>query len=468
MKTECKQESFEYQGVNRRRVESDFEGGDITSDGGGLLIRETGERLGILSRFSDCFEDFRNPDLIEHTVDELVRQRVYGLVLGYGDLNDHEELRRDRGFATIVGKEDVTGESRIRERDRGIPLASDSTLNRLELTPADADEQSRYKKIRYHSGKIEEFFVEEFLRAHKKPPKEIILDLDATDSPLYGHQEQRFFHGYYDHYCYLPLYIFCGDHLLCAKLRPSNIDGAAGSVEQLEYIAGKIRAKWSKVKIIIRGDSGFAREEIMAWCEEHGIDYILGLSKNNRLKEMIADAMEEALRKHQKTGEATRVFEELRYQTLNSWSRTRRVVAKAEHLVQGSNPRFVVTSLPVKGNRARKLYEDLYCARGDMENRIKEQIPLFAQRMSTETMRANQLRLWFASAAYVVFTAFRRIALAGTDLAKAQVETVRNRILKIGALVKISVRRVYFMFASGFPYKHIYAHAMQRITQLQI
>jgi len=448
MGTECSQKSFEFQGLKSRRVVGEFTGGEITSDGGGLMIREVAERLGTLDRFSNCFEDYRNPELIEHTLGEL--------------------LRRDQGFATMVGKEDVTGESRTRERDKGNPLASDSTLNRIELTPADADEKSRYKKIRYHSGKIEEFFVEEFLRAHKKPRKEIILDLDATDSPLYGHQEGRFFHGYYDHYCYLPLYIFCDDHLLCSKLRPSNIDGAAGSVEQLEYIVAKIRERWPKVQILVRGDSGFAREEIMAWCEEHRVDYVFGLAKNERLKAHIEDAIKEAFKKCEQSGEPARVFKELRYRTLDSWSRTRRVVAKAECLPQGENPRFVVTSLPVKGHRAKKLYEQVYCARGDMENRIKEQIPLFALRMSTESMRANQLRLWFASAAYVVFTAFRRIALKGTDFETAQVETVRNKLFKIGALVKVSVRRVYFMLASGFAYKHIFALAYRRIALLQV
>lgn len=468
MNTECSQGSFEFQGLKSRRVVGEFTGGEITSDGGGLLVREVSERLGVLDRFSTCFDDFRNPHLVEHSLGELVRQRVYGLVLGYGDLNDHDELRSDQGFAAVVGKSDVTGQERPRERDKGNPLASDSTLNRLELTPADANEQSRYKKIRYHSGKIEEFFVEEFLRSYKRPPQEITLDLDATDNPLHGHQEGRFFHGYYDCYCYLPLYIFCEDHLLCSKLRPANIDGAAGSVEQLEYIVARIRERWPNVEILVRGDSGFAREQIMAWCEEHHVHYVFGLAKNDRLKASIEDAMQAAAKKCGVSGEPARVFKELLYRTLDSWSRTRRVVAKAECLPQGENPRFIVTSLPIKGNRAKKLYERTYCARGDMENRIKEQIPLFAQRMSAETMRANQLRLWFAGVAYVIFTAFRRIALKHTELEKAQVETVRNKIFKIGALVKVSVRRVYFMFASGFAYKNIFSLAYKRIALLEV
>lgn len=468
MGTECNGQRYLFQPLLSRKVEADFEGGSITSDGGGLLLRETAERLGILERFSDCFEDFRNPHLIEHTVLELVKQRVYAIALGYGDLNDHNDLRRDYGLATLVGKSDVTGANRKRGRDKGIPLASDSTLNRLELTKADASEEERYKKIRYHSGLIEEFFVNEFLRSAGKQPKEIILDLDATDNPLHGNQEGRFFHGYYDCYCYMPLYIFCGDHLLCAKLRPSNIDGAAGSVEELEYIVGRIRKKWPKTRIIIRGDSGFAREAIMAWCEENKIHYILGLARNNRLVEAIEEELEAAEKKCKRTGESARLFKELTYQTLDSWSKARRVVAKAEHLPKGSNPRFVVTSLPKKGHGKKKLYEKLYCARGDMENRIKEQLPLFAHRNSAETMRANQLRLWFSSVAYVLFTAFRRFGLKGTEFANAQVETVRNKLFKIGALVKISVRRVYFMFASAFPYKHVFEHAYRRISKIQV
>ena len=467
MTTECSEQKYLFQELKSRKVEATFDGGDITSDGGGVLIRELSERLGILNRFAKCFEDFRNPDLIEHSVLELVKQRVYGIVLGYGDLNDHEELRRDFGFAAMVGKEDVTGAARKQQRDKGIPLASDSTLNRLELTRADADAKQRYKKIRCHAGLVEEFFVEEFIRAHRKPPKRIILDLDATDLPLHGDQEGRFFHGYYDCYCYLPLYIFCGDHPLCAKQRCSNIDASAGSIEQLECIVRLVREKWPDVRILIRADSGFAREEIMRWCEDNGIDYVLGLAKNERLKAMIVEALAEAQKISKETGKAARVFRDLQYCTLDSWSRTRRVVAKAEHLPEGTNPRCVVTSLSARSWRPKRLYENLYCARGDMENRIKEQLPLFADRMSTETLRANQIRLWFSTVAYLIFAAFRRIALKGTQLAKAQVETVRNKLLKIGALVRVSVRRVHYLFASGYPYKEIFTHAYQRIVQLQ-
>jgi len=469
MTTECNSQKYLFQDLKtQRRVEASFEGGEITSDAGGLLVGQLSERLGILERFSECFEDFRDGTRIEHSVFELIKQRVCGIVLGYGDINDHEQLRRDIGFAAIVGRSDVTGENRKRKRDKGIPLASDSTLHRLELSGADADEAERYKKIRHHRGKVEQFLVDEFVRLHKKAPRQIILDLDATHSPVHGHQENRFFHGFYDCYCYLPLYIFSGEYPLCAKLRPSNIDASAGSVRELEYIVRQIREKWSKVRIIIRADSGFAREEIMAWCEEHGVDYILGLSKNDRLKAMITDELQEALTQCEQTGKPARVFAELRYSTLESWSKERRVVAKAEHLPQGSNPRFVVTSIPEKSRKAKKLYEKLYCARGDMENRIKEQLPLFSERLSTENLRSNQLRLWFSTVAYLLFVALRKITLKGTELAKAQVETIRNKLFKIGALVQVSVRRVHFLLASGYPYRHIFDHVYRRIVQIQV
>lgn len=468
METECKSESYEFQGLLRKKVIGSFTGGDITSDGGGLLIREYSERTGILKRFSNCFEDFRQATRIEHPVEDLIKQRVLGIVLGYGDLNDHQYLRCDRGFATIVGKVDVEGKDRKRERDLGAALASDTTLNRLELTPAATSAEARYKKIRYHSGKIEEFFVDEFIRSYRRAPKEIVLDFDTKAAELHGHQEGRFFHGYYDCYCYLPLYVFCGDHLLCSKLQMSNRKACAGADDVLSCIVTQIRAAWPKVKIIVRADSGFGDEDFMRACEELKIDYVLGLKKNNRLITKIEAELKEAEKLSEQRGEAVRIFKEIRYRTLDSWTKSRRVVAKAEHLLKGTNPRFVVTSLGAQCWPGRKLYEDLYCARGDMENRIKEQIPLFAFRVSAETMRANQLRLWFASVAYVLFSGFRRTALHDTELEVAQVETIRNKLFKIGARITISVRRICFLFASGFPYQDIFNRAFHRITQIQV
>lgn len=464
MQTDCSPLQLQFQDLGRREVVTDFEAGSITSDAGALLLREVDKGTRLLQRFSDCFVDYRNPDLIEHSVRELVGQRVYAIALGYEDLNDHEDLRRDRLLATLAGKLDPTGESRRRDRDKGCPLAGKSTLNRLELTPEDAGPESRYQKVVCRGEAMDRLLVDLFLDAYPTPPEEIVLDLDATDDPVHGEQEGRFFHGYYGCYCYLPLYIFCGEHLLCARLRPSNIDASAGADRELERIVGQIRGRWPRVRILVRGDSGFAREWLMLWCEQNGVDYLFGLAKNDRLIREIATQMEWARRKHLRTGEACRKYRDFRYRTLNSWSRSRRVVGKAEHLEKGSNPRFVVTSLSKKEYKAKELYEDIYCARGEMENRIKEQqLGLFADRTSTATLRANQLRLWFSSMAYVLLSELRRVGLKGTELAHAQCSTIRTKLLKIGAIVRISVRRVWISCASGYPYRSIFLQVLSNL-----
>lgn len=392
--TQCTQETFKFQGLKEKKVEGKFNGGTITSDGGGILLREVENKRNILKRFSECFVDYRDKDSTEHSVRELVSQRIYGIALGYEDLNDHDTLRLDPLLAVISGKEDPLGLNRHKAIDKGKALAGRSTLNRLELTPEDANKSSRYKKIVYKTADIDELLVDVFLESHKEEPVRIVIDLDATDDIIYGKQEGRFFHGYYGDYCYLPLYIFCGDFLLCAKLRKSDIDASAGSKDEIERIIERIREKWPNTQIILRGDSGFAREEIMKYCDENGIDYIFGLAKNNRLNQEIEQELAEAKRLYENEKKPQRVYEDFTYKTLDSWSRERRVIGKAEYLEKGSNPRFVVTSLKKEDIDAKTLYEDEFCARGDMENRIKEQqLYLFSDRTSCETMRANQLRL---------------------------------------------------------------------------
>ncbi len=462
--TECTREQLEFHGLGRRAVVAKFDGGMISSDGGGVLLREVEQRTGILRRLAQQFTDHRNPEAIEHRVEELVAQRVLGIALGYEDLNDHDQLRADPLLAVLVGKADPSGGDRISAKDRGKALASSSTLNRLELTPAQADATHRYKKIVADPKGMDRLLTELFLEAHATPPKRIWLDLDATDDPVHGRQEGRFFHGYYRHYYYLPLYIFCGDHLLCARLRPANIDACEGSVEELERIVGQIRARWPDTEIVIRSDSGFCREPIMAWCEAEGVHYVLGLAKNDRLKRRLGAALAQARDGYARSGQATRVFEEFAYQTRTSWSQPRRVIGKAEHLAKGANPRFVVTSLPRQEADAQTLYEQLYCARGDMENRIKEQqLALFADRTSSATFRANQIRLYFASFAYVLVSALRRLGLKGTELARAQSDTIRLKLLKIGARVTISVRRVWLSLSEGYPYAGLFARVLANL-----
>jgi hypothetical protein len=463
MVTECTPTQLKFHAQEGREIVGRFDGGNITSDAGGLLLREVEKRCGIIRGFASCFEDLRNPDLIEHTVADLVGQRVYGLALGYEDLNDHDELRNDPLLAVLVGKKDPEGQDRIRPQDKGKALAGKSTLNRLELTP-EKPEGQRYKKIVMNPEAIDRLFVDVFLKAHEQAPQQIVLDVDATDDPLHGNQEGRFFHGYYNNYCYLPLYIFCGEHLLCARLRSSGIDASAGTVEELERIVDQIRAAWPQVKIIVRGDSGFCRDEIMAWCETNGVDYVFGIAKNERLKAAIAEELQAAKLSYEQTEKGARIFKDFRYRTLDSWSRERRVVGKAEYLAQGSNPRFVTTSLGREQIDGQTLYERLYCGRGDMENRIKEQqLWLFADRTSAGKMRANQLRLYFSSVAYTLLQALRRIGLKATEMATAQCQTIRLKLLKIGAQVKFTVRKVWVSLAGGYPYADLFMQVCKNV-----
>jgi hypothetical protein len=455
MQTECSAERFDFGIVEGRAVEASFDAGLVTSDAGGLLLGATDRAIDLVDRFAECFRDHRRPGQIEHAVTTLVGQRVFGIALGYEDLNDHDELRHDPVMAVLAGKLSA-------RRQDCAPAAGKSTLNRLELSRM---EPTRYHKIAYDDVAIEALLVRLFLEAHARPPKQIILDLDATDDPLHGHQEGRFFHGYYDGYCYLPLYVFCGRHLLAAKLRPADIDASAGSVEQVERIVRQIRAAWPHVRILLRADSGFAREALMAWCEETRVDYVFGLARNARLVAMIEAELADAKAAAEKTGHPARRFKDFQWTTLDSWSRRRRVVAKAEWTQGEANPRFVVTSLKHDETGARELYEDVYCARGDMENRIKEcQLDLYADRTSAATMRANQLRLWFASMAYVLVCALRRIGLAETAFADATCGTIRLKLLKIGALVRVSVRRIRIAMASACPAAEHWGCAARRLA----
>ena len=462
--TECNVQGYLFQEAGSRRVEGKFDGQHVTSDGGALLLREVEGRVGILSRFADCFKDHRTPHLIEHSVGELLSQRVYGLALGYEDLNDHDFLRHDPLIGLLAGKTDVLGESRSREQDRGKSTAGKSTLNRLELTPRNATKESRYKKIVCDAGKVDNLFVDVFLESFKRPPRLLIIDLDATDIPLYGKQEGRHYHGYYDDYCYLPLCIFCGEHLLVSRLRESDIDGSLGALDESKRLVSRIREVWPRVKIILRADSGFARDNLMSWCEASGVDYVFGLARNDRLVAELAAEFQQAQKQFEDTGRASRVYKDFRYRTLKSWTRSRRVVGKAEVLEKGPNPRFIVTSLPEKASRAVRLYEKRYCLRGDIENRIKEQFSLFADRLSTQTFRANQIRLYFSAVAYLLITALKRLGLKNTDFEKAQAETIRLRLFKVGARISISVRRIYFSFSAGYPFQQLFRAVYQKLV----
>jgi hypothetical protein len=457
-------ERADFQPHYNKEVVGLFDGGAITSDAGALLLREVEVKQKIIQRFTRCFTDHRKPELIEHRVEELVAQRIYALALGYEDLNDHDQLRHDPLMALLVGKEDPTGQDRSRQRDRGKALAGKSTLNRLELSPAGAGPNSRYKKITACLADMELLLTDFFIEAHPTPPKEIILDFDATDDPIHGDQLGRFFHGYYDEYCYLPLYIFCGEHLLCAQLRPADQDAAAGSVFKLAALVERIRRAWPEVKIIVRADSGFCRERLMQWCEKNGVDYVIGLAKNERLRWEIDLEMKLAQAEFQATREPARRFRDFTYQTRESWSRSRRVIGKAEYLSGGENPRFIVTSISGEKCDGRTLYEATYCARGEMENRIKEQqLMLFADRTSAEDMRANQIRLFFSSMAYVLLSAMRRIGLAGTPFEKSQCNTIRLKLLKVGALVRITVRKIWLSFSQSYPYSDWFMKILDKI-----
>ena len=451
--SECNGEQLSFQGVGKRQIVARFDGGQLSSDGGGLLLLEVERRTGLLRQFAECFRDHRNPKLVTHRVRSLIGQRVMGLALGYEDLNDHDQLRHDPLIATLVEKADPTE-----------ALAGKSTLNRLELTPEGSGED-RYKRIVYDTAAIDRFLVDAFLQAHRKAPKRIVLDLDTTDDEIHGGQEGRFFHGYYKSYCYLPLYIFAGEHLLCARLRQSNVGPAEGTVEELDRIVRQIRKRWPKVKLMIRADSGFTRDDIMSWCEEHGVDYVLGLARNARLEPMIAEEMEQSCAESKQSGLPSRRYKDFQYRTLDSWSCERRVVGKAEYLVDKPNARFVVSSLPIEAVAAQQLYENEYCARGEMENRIKEQKTfLFSDRTSAATMRANQLRLWFSSVAYLMMSALRRLGLKETDLAKAQCDTIRLKLFKIGARIKVTARKIWISLSSSYPLAGLFARICHNLA----
>ena len=446
--TECIQERFSFAAHFSRRVEAGFTAGQVSSDGGALLLRQVDRKIKLLERLADCFVDGRSPFLVRHRLSEMLSQRIYGLALGYEDLNDHEQLRSDPLLGLLSGK-----------RKLEEPLAGKSTLNRLELV----GRTKRYHRIGCSAESIDRLLTDLYIESHAAPPAQIVLDLDATDIPLYGHQPERFFHGYYDSYCYLPLYIFAGDQLLCARLRPANQDAAAGSVDEVGRIVAQLRQRWPEVKIVLRADSGFCREALMAWCESLHVDYLFGLARNQRLRRIIGKQMHQAHLEHQSTAKAARVFTEFDYQTHNSWSRSRRVVAKAEYLHKGENPRFVVTSLSAEKWAAQNLYEEFYCARGEMENRIKEQMCLFADRLSTDEMKGNQLRLYFSALAYTMVESLRRLGLKDTEWAEAQVDTIRSRLFKIGAIVRVSVRRILLQMSSTYPWKQIYAQAFHAL-----
>src|SRR5271167_64985 len=455
MQTECSTTLFEFAPVEDRKVVAGFDGGTMTSNAGGLLLGGADKAIKLIERVAKCFVDRRDPSLIEHSVATLVGQRIFGLALGYEDLNDHDALRHDPLFAVLASK------LKARRADCA-PVAGKSTLNRLERSK---ETPSLYHKIGHGGAAIEKLLVDLFLESHASAPEEIILDLDATDDPLHGEQEGRFFHGYYDCYCYLPLYVFCGRHLLVAKLRSAAMDAAAGAIEEVARVVAHIRRRWPRVRILLRADSGFAREDLMAWCEANGVDFLFGLAKNERLIAEIKTELDLVAAKSRRTGRMERRFKSFMWMTRRTWSRRRRIVAKAEWTQGEANPRFVVTSLGRDECKAKYLYEKLYCARGDMENRIKEcQLDLYADRTSTATMRANQLRLWFASMAYVLLCALRRIGLHDTDFAKATCGTIRLKLLKIGAIVRVSVRRIKIATASACPAAQDWLRAAIRLA----
>jgi len=463
--TECTLDEIRAKAPGRREFVARFDGGDITSDAGALLLLGVEEKRRILSRFAECFVDHRDPNRVEHRVGELVAQRVMALALGYEDVNDHGQLRVDPLLAAVVGKIDPKGQKRKRSRDEGLALASPATLHRLELSHPGLAETDRYNRIGLDQDAADNLLVDLWIEAHDEAPKEIVLDLDATDDRVHGDQVGRFFHGYYDHYCFLPLYIFAGDHLLCARLRTADRDGADGSVVELERIVTRMRAAWPETRIVVRGDSGFCREWLMAWCErQENVEYVLGMAKNDRLRAEVKAELEDMELECLATGRASRTFKDFEYRTRTSWSRSRRIVSKAEHLRDKANPRFVVTSLSPEECGARELYEERYCARGDMENRIKEQqLALFADRTSCHVFHANQVRVYLSGFAYVVLSELRRIALAGTEMARAQCGTIRTKLLKIGARVRVSVRKIWVSMSEAYPYSDLFFQIWARL-----
>jgi len=466
---------FSFNDLGSRRVIADFSAGYLSSDGGMLLLRQIDEGLGISRSLARCFDDARNPLLIEHSVRELVAQRLLGMAAGYEDLNDHNLLRLDPLFAVAVGKEDPLGSGRA-EKDQGKALASAPTLNRLELGN---NKNTPCHKISADHEAIEEDLLRMGVRCLPKHSLEVVIDLDTTDDPLHGHQEGRFFHGFYGCYCYLPLFAFVGSVPLWAQLRTSDGDAAHGAVDALKKIVAAVRKRCPKARIIVRADSGFCRQELMAWCETQQpvVYYCLGLARNSRLRELIDEKFARVRESAILCGGVARGFTEFQYQTLKSWTRSRRVIAKAEILQDKDNPRFIVTNLPAEGFEdqqqsadrfcAQKCYEDFYCARGDMENQIKQQyLDLEADRTSSHWMASNQLRLWFSAFALLLFQRLRTLALQGTELANATAGTIRQRLLKIGALVTVSTRRVYVRLASAFPLQKLFAQVHRALAGL--
>jgi hypothetical protein len=459
MPTECNPKQYEFEAIGRRGVVACFDGGTITSNAGGLLLGEVDRGLGLIRRFAQCFRDRRDPRYVEHQVERLVGQRVFGLALGYEDLNDHDALRKDPTFAVLAGKLGPVLRSDCEA------LAGKSTLNRLEHTPK--RDGAKYHKIDCDGARVDALLVDVFLEAHERAPREIVLDLDNTDIPLHGLQEGRFYHGHYEEYCYLPLYVFCGRHLLLARQRRADVAGSDGAVEEVARIIAQIRQAWPRVRIVLRADSGFCNDPFMSWCEANRVEYVFGLARNSRLEAALVTQLAQAKELCLGSGRPARVFRDFWYRTLNSWSRTRRVIGKAEHTLDGANPRFVVTSLKrtCAGYDARALYEDLYCARGEAENRIGEQFELFADRASSATMAANQLRMWFSAMAYVLVDTLRRVGLRHTQFADAAAQTIRLKLLRLGARVRTSARRIYFAIASGCPNQAEFALAHIRLRR---
>lgn len=458
-KTECNEQALLFPELNQRKVTVDFRGGHVSSDGGAVLLGRLDRSYGYLQRFSQHFIDYRNQALIEHSVVELLRQRVYGLALGYEDLNDHDQLRLDPLLAAVCGKADVLGQQRHKSQDQGKGLAGKSTLNRMELSRADANQEERYKKIAAREDELADYFIQEWVRSLPKNTKQVILDLDATNDPLHGQQEGRFFQGLYNEYCYLPLYIFCGHWPIVAKLRSSQSQAYNGALQEGQKIVAAVRKSFPGVRIILRADSGFCRDELMSWCEHNQVDYVFALARNKVLERQIESAMEEAKTLAEKAPtKSARVFVEFEYAAYRWEQRKRRVIAKAQWSEGEPNPRFIITSLAPSNYPPRALYEELYCARGEMENRIKEQqLDLFADRTSTHWMRSNQLRLWFSTLAYLLLNQLRRVGLLGTELANATCGTIRLRLLKIGAIITVSVRRVVVSLSSAFPLAELFS-----------
>ena len=462
--TDCAGQSLLFPELTRLPVVVDFEGGHVSSDGGSVLLGRLDRSYGYTKRFATCFQDYRDAGLIEHELLGLVRQRTYGLALGYEDLNDHDRLCTDPLLASLCGKKDPLGQDRVRKQDRGKALSGKSTLNRLELTPADANAQSRYKKIVGDGEAIEEYFMDEYVRHLPKDTERVTLDLDATDDPIHGQQEGRFFHGYYGDYCYLPLYIFDGNWPILAWLRSSDRDASAGALEKVKKIVAALRRRFPRLHIRLRADSGFCRDELMVWCELNGVKYLLGLARNAVLERKLEPALQKAKALSQaQGGTPARVFMEMTYRA-QRWHAPRWVIGKAEWTQGEGNPRFIVTNEDPCQFQAQSLYEQDYCGRGDMENRIKEQqLDLCADRTSTETMRANQLRLWFSTLAYLLMNQLRRVGLAGTEWARATCGTIRLKLFKVGALVRVSVRRVRVSLSSAYPWPELFERVAQRL-----